>query len=328
MQPNRGMPVRFSRPSSTWAMSLLFAGHAVRAATAVAGRGSTPSLVGLLVGLAVLCSVVAVAVYLPSECPRPVRNVLLVVAVGVVTVLVATAHRQLDVVLSAFAYPWIALYAAHFVSRRGAFGYAVLIPSAFGVGIAFTGLTGLFGAWVMVSATTAVVTFATSALVAGLHRQSETDPLTGVANRAGFHRLAAAALATPLPQGRSTTVVVCDIDGLKQVNDTGGHAAGDALLVEVVAAWTSVLRRGDLLARIGGDEFALLLSETDQAQARDVVRRLHAATSIRFSSGIASWQAGDTVASLLARADAAMYDRKRMARLPRIPRPVPIAATS
>jgi len=151
-----------------------------------------------------------------------------------------------------------------------------------------------------------------------------TDPLTGAMNRAAFRDRVAAALANGSP---GLVLAFCDLDGFKPVNDSFGHRAGDAVLVEVVRRLRSAVRRGDVLARFGGDEFTLLFrdsgEEDDSVEAarvagerllssmKDSYSVAGASVRLGLSIGLAVSRAYDTVDLLLARADAALYDAKR-----------------
>ena len=106
-------------------------------------------------------------------------------------------------------------------------------------------------------------------------------------------------------------MVLIDLDDFKAVNDRAGHGAGDALLQDLGKAWSAQLRLSDLLGRYGGDEFVLSLPGTDAARTADLLTRLHAAHSASWSAGTATARAGDTLAELLGRADAALYQEKR-----------------
>ncbi len=145
------------------------------------------------------------------------------------------------------------------------------------------------------------------------------DALTGVANRAQFRDRLAHALAI----GESALAVAfCDLDQFKPVNDTYGHRAGDAVLVQVADRLRASLRTGDELARVGGDEFTVLLRNVpDRAAAQHVGDRLLAALAdpvdvssaripIGLSVGIALAQPGSTAEELLGRADVALYQAK------------------
>jgi diguanylate cyclase (GGDEF)-like protein len=149
-------------------------------------------------------------------------------------------------------------------------------------------------------------------LIVELTAQAVTDELTGLANRRAWNERLEHAIARSRRTGAALSVVALDVDGLKQVNDAEGHAAGDALLVGVSAAWSGALRATDTLGRLGGDEFAAILEGADAAYAGEVVRRLRDATPppFRASAGIAAWDGHEDASSLLARADAAMYEHK------------------
>jgi diguanylate cyclase (GGDEF)-like protein len=117
-------------------------------------------------------------------------------------------------------------------------------------------------------------------------------------------------------------VLFLDLDWFKAVNDTAGHAAGDALLVEAAARLRGAVRAGDTVARFGGDEFAALVhAGPDDRPARDVAERLHAALTrpyliggrqfvVGASIGVTYWRGTSTAAELMREADLAMYEAK------------------
>ena len=299
------------RPSSAWALSLLLLGAGARCLVGPGARAhaGTTSIAVMSVGS--VCVLLAATIYLFGlRAPRVSVPVLLATTTGVTSLLVATAPSRADIALSALAYPWVCLYAAHFLSRRAAYLNVALIAAGFGAAITSSGLPNLLGAWVLVTATVTAVTAVTASLVSALRRQSETDPLTLVANRAGFRRLADQVLASAARRGEPVALVLCDVDGLKQVNDANGHAAGDAVLTGIVREWLGVLRANDVIARLGGDEFAVLMPDTDVEGARASVDRLRGSTESAFSAGIATWTPGTSLDVLLADADAAMYASK------------------
>jgi diguanylate cyclase (GGDEF)-like protein len=155
-----------------------------------------------------------------------------------------------------------------------------------------------------------------------LARVSGTDPLTGVANRRAWDSETAAVAA----QDRSQCgfVIVCDLDGLKETNDRYGHAAGDALIRGASSLLQSCVRGTDLVARVGGDEFAVLLRGASAATAAGIRQRIRRAEGLwrvtehslspRLSLGVAEVVDGD-IAAALQTADARMYaDKRRRAR--------------
>ena len=145
---------------------------------------------------------------------------------------------------------------------------------------------------------------------------ASTDPLTGIPNRRAFlERLGAAVEAAAW--GHSTVVCQVDLDGFKGVNDSDGHAAGDAMLKAVSSALSSAVRETDTVARIGGDEFAVLADVSIELSGEMLAERLRHVVSVvgsrsgvTASVGVAEVEAGDDVGDLMHRADAAMYRSK------------------
>ena len=144
------------------------------------------------------------------------------------------------------------------------------------------------------------------------------DPLTGLANRLRFETRAERCIERAQHRDYDFAVVFLDLDGFKPVNDTHGHAAGDELLVQVGQRLEETVRTKDLVARIGGDEFVLLLEEVCREAAEATAERVAVALSRPFtlgevevslgvSSGIACSSEHDTLAELVEAADAAMY---------------------
>jgi len=166
-----------------------------------------------------------------------------------------------------------------------------------------------------------------------IHLQQEalnlahTDPLTGIANRRRFLDLAEKECARIRRYGGPLAAVTLDIDYFKSVNDTYGHAAGDAALIAVAETCKTILRASDLLGRMGGEEFSMLLPQTDATGAIVLAERLRGALAgkrIPFAGGalmltatigVSEWRGGeDTLEILLRRADDALYDGKNAGR--------------
>lgn len=148
--------------------------------------------------------------------------------------------------------------------------------------------------------------------------EARMDPLTGIGNRKAFDERLQFLAALHQRYGAPFSVVLLDVDDLKGVNDRGGHAAGDALLCRLAAALRASIRESDLAARIGGDEFALLLPQTPLEGAQTVLARIterqEAASPIAMSAGIASILRDETPDTLLRRADEALYAEKSRSR--------------
>lgn len=160
-----------------------------------------------------------------------------------------------------------------------------------------------------------------------LKAMSLRDELTGVANRRSFFERGATEFARARRSGQALSLVMVDIDHFKQVNDRWGHAAGDAVLMNLCACAQAELREVDLFARFGGEEFAALLPDTTLAGATVLAERLRARVAaqvttwegeaIRYtlSAGVATLGSHDaSVETLLRRADDALYAAKRAGR--------------
>ena len=147
-------------------------------------------------------------------------------------------------------------------------------------------------------------------VVAELESQARIDPLTGLPNRRAWDEALRSALGRAARDGQPICVAVLDLDGFKAFNDTHGHQAGDRALKAVAAAWRAEVREGDLLARWGGDEFALLV-HAPASRARHIVERVRSSVADRSASfGIAQWDGAEDAERVLARADAALYAAK------------------
>ncbi|MGB3734377.1 MAG: sensor domain-containing diguanylate cyclase, partial [Ilumatobacter sp.] len=149
-----------------------------------------------------------------------------------------------------------------------------------------------------------------------------TDELTSLANRRAFEAATARFIDLGVRRNEPVSVIFADVNGLKLVNDSHGHQAGDVLLRRGAAAFSSSTRASDVVARLGGDEFAVLLYGSDAAEARSVVDKVERFIAqdndtqqrepdLSISFGIATAGADDDVDSLVARADQAMYESKR-----------------
>ncbi len=161
---------------------------------------------------------------------------------------------------------------------------------------------------------------------ARLQEDAATDPLTGVANRRHLETIAATEISRAHRYGWPMTVMMLDLDHFKHVNDRYGHAAGDEVLQTVARVFQRQLRGHDLVARIGGEEFAILLPHSDilgaevsarrlLQEVRDTAMEVLDGGSVTVSIGIAALAEGETgIASLLSRADAALYRAKSAGR--------------
>jgi diguanylate cyclase (GGDEF)-like protein len=151
-----------------------------------------------------------------------------------------------------------------------------------------------------------------AALVELLAMQARTDPLTGAANRRSWDEELDRELARAQRTGEPLTVALIDMDHFKAYNDSQGHTAGDELLRELVTAIRAELRTGDVIARWGGEEFAVALPACDLDQARAIASRLLDVVpgTQTASIGLTQAMADDTPRTLVGRADRALYAAK------------------
>lgn len=214
-------------------------------------------------------------------------------------------------------YVWVAVYAFLFFSARAAALQVLLALASEALALRQVGAGALSPAQIILSAGTIMATGAVVGLLAArLRRLTKTDELTGLPNR----RALDVTLSDRLARARrrpSVAVLGIDLDGFKVLNDTRGHAAGDAVLQDVAARWTAELRHGDTLARSGGDEFIAVLNDCDEERAAAVAARMIASIRppVSASIGLVVVPGSDEalpvdIRAVLASVDAALYEGK------------------
>lgn len=152
------------------------------------------------------------------------------------------------------------------------------------------------------------------------HAEATHDPLTGIANR----RQIAALFARLRNERRSVVAAMIDVDDFKAVNDKHGHPIGDGVLQGIAKALRAAVRTHDIVGRMGGDEFVVMLVDVSLAQAEQRLRSMltnvaalaqlpqnDEPNKVTISCGLAELSAGDTMETLMSRADQALYDAKR-----------------
>ena len=169
---------------------------------------------------------------------------------------------------------------------------------------------------------------AARATVAELEIRADIDPLSNVFNRRGFDRELRRTLAYTARYNTTAALIYLDLDAFKPINDTYGHAGGDAALKAAAAALAAMVRASDIVGRLGGDEFAILLWNLNERSAaakalalEETIANAHvswegATIRLAASAGWTMLAEGDEPATVLARADAAMYARKQARRAP------------
>ena len=158
--------------------------------------------------------------------------------------------------------------------------------------------------------------------LAHLERLADQDPLAPIANRRAFVRELSRALSITERYGTPSSLVYFDVNGLKEINDTYGHTAGDEGLLRVASILREHVRDVDVVGRLGGDEFGVIMVQTELEPAFDKAQRLSAAIrenpfswerhdiALEVAHGVYAFKPGESVNDALAAADRAMYEQK------------------
>ena len=229
-------------------------------------------------------------------------------------------------------YVWIALYAGYFFTRRQMLVQLAVIAGCYaGALVAIhpgqVGVTRWLITVGMVSTAASVVhalKLHNERLLGRLSQAVRTDPLTGLINRLGFDESLQRELSRTGRSGRPMALIIADIDNFKALNDRLGHPAGDAALKAVAEVAHALARSGDTMSRIGGDEFAAILPDTDADGAFHAAERLREAVGelrvgldrpLAMSFGVAVGRsARQTPESIIRSADRALYEAKGLGR--------------
>jgi diguanylate cyclase (GGDEF)-like protein len=301
---------RDARSAEVKALAALLGGAAACLLAAVVFPMSdrAPVAVGwVTLGVAI---VLAAGTYAAGD--RLPRRALLAEAAVVAVInsfLVTRAATTGGAVIDAFAYMWLTVYVAAFFPRAWA-PFAALVSAGFGAGLLVADLPGMFTAWLLLTISVVTAGAVVSQVSRMMRGRMATDALTGALNRSGLQEAAGRLHLRRRRSSRHATVAALDLDGFKAVNDRAGHAGGDRLLAEAPAAWRAVLRHDDVLARTGGDEFIVLMPNTEPPEATAVLDRLRACHPVAWSAGLASWHAGETLEGCIERADRELYAAK------------------
>ena len=173
-------------------------------------------------------------------------------------------------------------------------------------------------------------------LASEVYKLAALDQLTGLYNRRSGEQRLSQEMSRAQRHGRPLTVLLMDLDGLKQVNDKHGHAAGDTLLKGFADRLQRAIRGSDLAVRLGGDEFMALLPECRAEEVRHVLARIEGLEfefndekiSLHFSRGWTDYKAGETPQELLNRADQELYANKRAGKRANAPAQLPAVPQS
>ncbi len=230
---------------------------------------------------------------------------------AVIVVTVGLSNDVVGLVTGAGFMVWVSVYAACFFSVRQTIAHvavsylalAVVVihvapsdsPLVIGGSLVNSIVMGCCAGWLSVR----------------LRAAALVDPLTGVANSRAWRSVIADEFERADRSGHPLSVAFVDVDGLKQLNDTDGHSAGDHAIAAVARALSDGVRSFDVVARIGGDEFIVLLPDATAEMARVALGRVMDASPVPFSVGVAQRRSGECPDEVVERADHEMYEMKR-----------------
>lgn len=297
------------------ALAVFFAGGGILCLSALALPQGPDTHVGGIVLVGAVAAAVAAALYLASDrIPSWLFHSTVLAGNLLITTVVVLAGPGVPAATWAIMYVWAPVHTAAFCTAREFTAHfaSTIVLHATALAILGEYATALPRV-LMVATTSAVAASVIGSLVAQIRTSAGTDPLTGLPNRRQFTQTLEREHALALRRGQVLAVAVLDLDRFKQLNDQHGHAHGDDMLRQVADAWRARIRAGDVLARIGGDEFGLVLPDCSLEDARRLAEQLVAVTpeQVGVSVGVTVVAAGETATGALAGADSALYDRKR-----------------
>jgi diguanylate cyclase (GGDEF)-like protein len=319
------------------------AGHKARNGALLFGAASLVTALGLLLphqatvdtdGLAVVVAGSAILAIVLLVWGKRLNDTGYSVVVGLGTVLISLAAVSNGERSGGAAgydelyYLWVVFYAAYYLQRRGLVLQVLLIAVSYGVTlvlidpgpVATSRWLTVIGLVTGGAVVIRLLTEHVEQLMAELDTAARTDRLTGLANRRALEHDYRREAARSARTGEPLALVLIDLNRFKDINDLYGHAAGDRALVGVSGRMRSVLRASDIAARIGGDEFVLLLPGSDLAGATVIAERLTASvaephtgiTPVGLCFGAAACAAGaESLDEMMRRADQALYAKKR-----------------
>jgi diguanylate cyclase (GGDEF)-like protein len=318
---DRSVETRADRALMARSLMYVFALGGCVAVAALATSHGLPRL-GATVAFAWVAALILLGAY--DAVPVVALQALLLAGIAAVDWSIAASPHHATALATLLVAP--AVYSVYFFTKRAAVLHLAAIVAGYAVAADVPASEALLTGAGLIAATGLVGLHRASAnrLIARLSDVARTDPLTGLLNRRGFEQLLDTELERSRRSGRPLSLVVGDLDHFKQLNDRFGHGAGDSALERLSVILNTAKRRIDTAARIGGEEFAVVLPDSDQHAAYILAERMRREVRETFASdpsrltislGVATFPVHATTAeSLIARADESLYAAKALGR--------------
>ncbi|HST93011.1 MAG TPA: GGDEF domain-containing protein [Brevundimonas sp.] len=298
-------------PIAVRIIAVMFLAGGLSCVMAAAFPPSPETPVALLYTVGASCVLLSGAIMVAGDrLPRWALHVLAAVSTLTISLIVWHSATAVGEIVAAFCYFWLCVYMGFFFTLPETRAHMALIGVAFGAALLAADPWVPANAWVFMMVSLIVVSETLGRQSARLRHEAHTDSLTGALNRKGLAIASQRAFALADRTGMPLTLALIDLDGFKQINDRDGHSAGDGLLVDVARSWRKELELSDIFARIGGDEFALVLVGFTPAESSRLLERLREVSPISWSAGVIARRQHEDLTTCLARADANLYEEK------------------
>lgn len=293
------------------AASALFAAASSLALISMATPHGSDVATGSAVVLALLGYPFAAGLYLLADrTPMWAMHAVMGLGTVMVTFGIHTASGRMAGSASVL-YLWVVIFSAYWFPWRTVAGHLAVIAGSYAIVLVLDHEPAGVALWLGMTGTAVFTAVVVASLSGRLRAQATTDLLTGLPNRRGWEDSLEREFSRALRRRSPLCVAVLDLDNFKVLNDTRGHIAGDRILRSAAVTWQGLLRDTDVLARYGGDEFALIMRDCDAAGAEEGVHRLVlAAPKYPCTVGIATWDRAEGPHDIVNRADTALYRGK------------------
>jgi diguanylate cyclase (GGDEF)-like protein len=290
--------------------ALLYAWPAIGLLLSVLNWGDGKNPRWLLLSVAVLALAMSGYAWLRDRRLTLVEaEAMIVLGMGCILLLSYNSGNHVGALSNGMGLPLMGIYAGWFFRRRGiSWFYVGLAAWAAVMWNRGDDLVTTTAVGVALETVTATEVF--RLLVHRLVISARTDSLTQVRNRLGVQESATQLMELTQRRRQPLSVVLIDVDNLREVNNTIGHSAGDDLLRRAAQEWSGSFRADDVVGRIGGDEFVILLPNTTLEQAESRLREVQARSEFDWTFGVAELEPGETYEDAVRRADRVMYGRK------------------